>query len=233
MIELSKLKENQEKRILSCKLNNNEGTGFQIKLVKETAQKTILNKYGVDNVFKLDEFRNKIKQTILDKYGVDNIFKLDEFRNKAAITYYNKTGYIHPLMNPEIKSKIRNKYVYKNISFDSSWELAYYIWLNDNNIKFQYQPNIPLKYYKEDKEHYYYPDFIIDDIFYEIKGNQFFNENNELINPFNNKLDLEKYQCMLDNNVKILKEQDIKLILNYIDDKYGKNYLKQFKCQQI
>lgn len=38
---------------------------------------------------------------------------------------------------------------------------------------------------------------------------------------------------MLDNNIKILKEQDIKPILNYIDDKYGKNYLKQFKCQQI
>jgi hypothetical protein len=29
-------------------------------------------------------------------------------------------------------------YKYNNIIFDSSWELAYYIWLNDNNIKFIY-----------------------------------------------------------------------------------------------
>lgn len=233
MIELSKLQENQEKRIASCKANNNEGTGFQIKHVKETAQKTILDKYGVDNVFKLDDVQNKIKQSLVNKYGVNNAFKLEEFRNKAVNTYYNKTGYRYPLMNPEIKSKIRNKYIYNDISFDSSWELAYYIWLVDNNINFQYQPNIPLKYFKDNKEHYYYPDFKINNIFYEIKGNQFFNENDELINPFNNELNLEKYQCMLDNNVKILREKDIKPILEYINNNYGKNYLKQFKINNL
>lgn len=30
-------------------------------------------------------------------------------------------------------------------------------------------------------------------------------------------------------NVKILKEEDIKPILKYITEKYGKDYLKQFK----
>lgn len=34
---------------------------------------------------------------------------------------------------------------------------------------------------------------------------------------------------MLDNNVKILREHEIKPILNYIDENYGKGYLKQFK----
>ena len=30
-------------------------------------------------------------------------------------------------------------YCYNNVMFDSSWELAYYIWLKDNNINFEYK----------------------------------------------------------------------------------------------
>lgn len=38
-----------------------------------------------------------------------------------------------------------------------------------------------------------------------------------------------KHQCMLKNNVTILKGRDVKQYLGYIDQKYGKSYLKQFK----
>ena len=123
-------------------------------------------------------------------------------------------------------------YTFNNIKFDSSWELAYYIWLKDHNIDFEYQPNMPIEYKVNNLIKYYYPDFLINNQFYEIKGNQFFNENNQLINPFNNTLDIEKYQCMIDNNVKILREKDIIPILDYINEKYGKNYLKQFKYEK-
>lgn len=37
---------------------------------------------------------------------------------------------------------------------------------------------------------------------------------------------------MIDNNVKILREKDIIPILDYINEKYGKNYLKQFKYEK-
>ena len=123
-------------------------------------------------------------------------------------------------------------YTFNNIKFDSSWELAYYIWLKDHNIDFEYQPNMPIEYKVNNLIKYYYPDFLINNQFYEIKGNQFFNENNQLINPFNNTLDIEKYQCMIDNNVKILREKDIIPILDYNNEKYGKNYLKQFKYEK-
>ena len=123
-------------------------------------------------------------------------------------------------------------YTFNNIKFDSSLELAYYIWLKDHNIDFEYQPNMPIEYKVNNLIKYYYPDFLINNQFYEIKGNQFFNENNQLINPFNNTLDIEKYQCMIDNNVKILREKDIIPILDYINEKYGKNYLKQFKYEK-
>lgn len=38
-----------------------------------------------------------------------------------------------------------------------------------------------------------------------------------------------KHQCMLRNNVKVLKGRDVKQYLDYIDRKYGKRWLKQFK----
>lgn len=38
-----------------------------------------------------------------------------------------------------------------------------------------------------------------------------------------------KYNCALNNNVNFLLEKDIKFYLNYINENYGKNYLKQFK----
>ena len=38
-----------------------------------------------------------------------------------------------------------------------------------------------------------------------------------------------KHQCMIKNNVKILTSIDMKPILKYIKDKYGKDYLKSFK----
>ena len=34
---------------------------------------------------------------------------------------------------------------------------------------------------------------------------------------------------MIDNNIIILREHDIKPILKYINDKYGKNFLTNFK----
>ena len=225
MINLSKLPENQQKRIESCKNNNGQGTGFQIKEVKEKADATIFDKYGVNNIFKLEYYYKKGEETKIKLYNDKNYNN----REKAKETYFNKTGYYSPLINPEVKSKQKQKYNYKNISFDSSWELAYYIWLEDNNIKFIYQPNTPFEYYVNNHKKLYYPDFLIDTKYYELKGNQFFNENNQLINPFNKTLDLEKQQCMIDNNIIILREPDIKPILIFINDKYGKNYLYQFR----
>ena len=39
----------------------------------------------------------------------------------------------------------------------------------------------------------------------------------------------EKYHCMIRNNVKILKSKDMLIIHNFIINKYGNDYIKQFK----
>lgn len=60
---------------------------------------------------------------------------------------------------------------YDNIWFDSRWELAFYIYHKDNhrNIK-RCELEFPYLNKKVNRQHKYHPDFIMDDIIYEIKG---------------------------------------------------------------
>ena len=125
------------------------------------------------------------------------------------------------------------KYTYNKIKFDSSWEIAYYIWLKDHNIDFEYQPDISFEYEYNNKKHRYYPDFLVEDEIQEIKGTHFFencDSNNKMICPYNRDLDdfIEaKHQCMIKNNIKIIT--DCTEYLNYIKNTYGNDYIKQFK----
>lgn len=38
-----------------------------------------------------------------------------------------------------------------------------------------------------------------------------------------------KYECMIANNVMIIKSDGIKKYIDYVEQTYGKRYLKQFK----
>ena len=137
--------------------------------------------------------------------------------------YEERTGFDHPSHNPDVIKKIKQKYIYDNRFFDSSWEIAYYIWLKDHNIQFEFHPDIAFKYVTADgKEHKYFPDFKIGDEFIEIKGNHL------LENTWSPP---EKISCIKEHG-KILGAEEIKPYLNYILNKYGKNYLKQFKRQK-
>ena len=56
------------------KLNSEKSVG----LAKATRAKTMVAKYGVDNPFKLQEVRDRIRESLIAKYGVDNPFKVRE-----------------------------------------------------------------------------------------------------------------------------------------------------------
>lgn len=99
------------------------------------------------------------------------------------------------------------------MTFGSSWEFKVYDFLKEHNIEFEYQPSISFEYEYDGKTHTYHPDFKVGDRIYEVKGDQFFNEQNQMINPYGRSDDGKyeaKHQCMLDNNVVILRLDDIK-----------------------
>lgn len=176
--------------------------------------------------------RKKIKNR--KNFGTDWPAQSKEIQKKMQDTYEERTGYRNAMQNPEDAARChRGKYLYKNIRFDSSWELAVYIWLEDNNKQFTYHPN-PVFDYIDDEgiTRVYYPDFLIEGKLYEIKGTQFFNDKSEPYDFYNNKYWWGKYNALLEHKVKILKMDDIKLFLRYVKDKYGKNYLKQFKIEK-
>ena len=216
------------------------GTNFpwQSKLVIEKIENTIEQKYGKRHYAQTDAWKNKVIKTNLKNIGVEFHMQLKKYQNKAKKTYYNKTGYFHPLQNPNIQTKIIKKYKYNSTTFDSSIELAYYIWLSVNNIDFVFQPKdkiIPY-YDKYGKKHIYHPDFYLTstDILIELKGDNHFNKHGvlkDISNPRKNYIAEAKYQCMIQHNVKIIKQSELKMTaIKYCVDKFkSKTWYKKFE----
>lgn len=205
---------------------------------------TLIKKYGVDCSTKSQIIQDKRKQTFINNYGVDNNMKSKNGLEYWQMRFKAKYGVDNPMKYPEFQQKARNKYCYENIMFDSAPELALFIILKDNTIQFEYQPQTPFTYEFDKKQHLYYPDFKIGDIFFEIKGDQFFDKNGIMFCPYRKKSWSDeqyakindqyaaKQKCMVDNNVVILKSKDYIVFLKYVEQKYGKNYLKQFRVNK-
>ena len=204
---------------------------------KEKFKSTCQERYGVDNYSSLSECRCKVKQTCLErygkesyaqtdmykisvhktsleKYGVNHFTQSEEYKNHFKDVMIEKYGVEHYSQTKEWTHKKQKKIIYKDISFDSSWELDVFKYCEDNNIPCVYQPDITFKYEYDGKKHYYHPDFLINGKLYEVKGNQFF-DGDKMINPYDktkNKLFESKHQCMIKNNIIILTKDDIKNI---------------------
>lgn len=218
--------------------------------IHEKTKQTNLIRFGAESSFSNAQVREKVKQTCLKRYGSKNPFGNKEVREKAKQTCLKKYGYEYSQQNPKIRrkqvitrretlskkplsfwkdiqSKHQRKYTYQDISFDSSWELALWIYAKDHNEKIIREPII-LEYFVNNEKHYYFPDFLYKDNLLEIKGDHFFDESGNLCG-FEGKCLKEKQKCMQENNVVIWTSKDIKIILDYIFEKYGKNYLQQFR----
>lgn len=222
---------------------------------KEQAQQTMLERYGVSYTLNNSVLKEKVQRTNLERYGgispmcseeVQKKSKTNYIQNNGGIgfasesvkstfkkNYKEKFGVEWSSQNPLVRRKQATKYKYENINFDSKPEIAYYIWLKDNNIDFEFQPNVKFEYLYENKLYYYIPDFKVENEYIEIKGLQFFKNydiNETMINPFDRTQDAKyeaKHQCMIKNNVKILT--DTKIYENYVKNKYGRTYLDSFK----
>ena len=51
--------------------------------IKEKKAQTCIDRYGVDNVYKSDSVKTKIRTTVQEKYGVDSVLQLDQVREKT------------------------------------------------------------------------------------------------------------------------------------------------------
>jgi hypothetical protein len=68
----------------------------------------MIEKYGVDNAFKSEFIKKKIKNTMVEKYGVKHPAQSDIIKEKIRNTNIEKYGVSHPLKNPDIYQKVIN-----------------------------------------------------------------------------------------------------------------------------
>lgn len=73
--------------------------------INKSSKETCLKRYGVDNVMKLDEKKEKIKQTNLKKYGVESHNQLEGVKIKKQITCLKHYGVNWPGKSEEIKRR--------------------------------------------------------------------------------------------------------------------------------
>ena len=161
----------------------------------------------------------KEKYNNLQKYGVESTIQITEVKEKAKNTLLQNYGVENPSQHSEIhKKQLYNKFKGPNNNwYDSRWEYLFEQYLIENNIPYIYQSNITFRWIDIDgKEHIYIPDFLLTENkeFIEIKGDHFFDKDNNFINPYdksekgyaNAKL---KYDCMVNAGVKIYTSKEL------------------------
>ena len=195
---------------------------------------TMLERYGVRSYTLSEEFKEKSENTKLLRYG--NAKFTNSKKTKATkLKRYGDEFYSNPKKNKNTlfrkygKLHIRSNYLYENIYFDSSWELAFYIYNKDHGNEILREPK-SINFTFNNDEYNYFPDFLLNGELIEIKGDQFL-KNNTFINPFDpskNEFMKSLYQCCIDNNVKIISTKDISPYLQYVKTKYGDDYLSSF-----
>lgn len=154
---------------------------------------------------------NKLKENFqnnLQKYGWKINPKSTEKARLKQIENYKKNP---KQINPRGKAGW-----YKGIWCDSSWELAYVLWCENNNILLKRCTN-SLPYCYKGKLHYYTPDFEINGEIIEIKG-------------YCSDKDKEKIKQY--PNIKVLYKNDLQPILEWVKEKYGKDFIKLYEVNK-
>jgi transposase-like protein len=185
-----------------------------------------------------DEAYEKRRATCSERYGTDHHMQNADVLKDFKASMLEKTGFENPMHNPstiehiiDIYGRIGSGALYRfdDRWFDSSWELAYYIWLKDNCIDFEFHPKMPIIYTEDEKSHRYYPDFIVEGRIHEIKGDHFFNDKGEPYCAIDGEYWWGKYNMLVERKAVILRKKEIAPILIYVAAKYGKEYLNSFK----
>ena len=101
---------------------------------------------------------------------------------------------------------------YDNIYFDSSWELAFYVYHKDHDMYIERCKEIRT-YIFENKQFKYYPDFITDNGIIEIKG------------YITKRTEAKREQ---NKDIIVLYHNDIEPYLKYMIEKYGNNFWEVF-----
>lgn len=250
---------NSEKRKETWNQHKIDDPNF-IKDRQDRIQKTTFERHGFVSPFELEETQIKSRQTMVERYGVEYSHQSAEIREKWADSVEKRLGVRHNWSDPKTRKALeqtnlekygtpygrsKKKYRYEGIDFDTSFELIYFIYMKLQNKNIERNLSCSFDYEYNGIFHRYFPDFKTDDGFVEMKGDQFFNDDGTMRNPWKEKDWTEeqkkesdaiyeaKHQCMLKNEVKIFRSKEVKQFAEYICKELKisnlTKYLKQFE----
>lgn len=124
---------------------------------KEKLKKYNLENYGVSDYRSTDEFKNKVKNTLMKNYGVENA--------SHAPLNFKKSWF---------GNKINGFHENSNLSYQGTYELDF---LENYYDKLNIEKIDPIKYFLNENEHYYHPDFYLPEynLIIEIKSSYTYN----------------------------------------------------------
>jgi len=186
----------------------------QADVVKQHTKETFIRKFGVEHPMMLDEIKEKQRNTFRKHFGVDSPLQDETIKEKTFKTNIERYGGKSPMCSHDVRSKARSKYVFDDINFDSGAELAYYIWLKDNGISFEYHPKAITYVDNDNVERKYFPDFLVDGKLHEIKGDYWWKNASD-----------EKRKTVEKCVDKILFKRDYAKYLLYVKEKYGDDFI--------
>ena len=182
------------------------------------AKKSTMERLGVEYALQNPDIYQKTQDTMVYRYGTRFSLQVPEFKAKQEATLESNFGVTNPMQNPELLAKANttklnmygnvnncekgiatrierygsnfnnNSYYYYNLYFDSSWELAVWIYCIDHNIPIIREPVIFRYSDNAGKILPYIPDFKINGQLVEIKGDQFFDESGKMICPYRERM---------------------------------------------
>lgn len=199
---------------IRCKLNPNRINMDYIKpghlkSHKGTNQFIKAKELGLPKPIVSDETKKKLSK----------VWKNKKHTNKSKELIKNTINY--KILNNEWHNENNIKILYKNIYFDSSWEVNFVKYLENKNI-IQERPKKYFKYYFNNGIHNYYPDLYLPeyDLYIEIKGQP--NERDyEKWNQFTEKLDIYDSKDLYE--LGILNKYDLR---NLIKEEFRNKHIK-------
>ena len=214
---------------------------FQNKEILNYARNRLFEKYGVYCISQIPGYyENVIVPSNLKKYGMRNPISMKFVQDKRQNTCMKKYGCANVMQNRNIRIKQQvssDGYQYDGNTFDSSWELVVYLIEKHNGSDITYNPNISFKYECNNKQSTYFPDFQINGVLVEVKGDQFFKPDGTMYCPYRHNWQSDddyeclcrkfeaKHQCMIANGIKILRSKEI--------NEYFKLLNESKQCAQI
>ena len=221
------------------------GTEFptQAVTVKEKIKASNLEKYGATSYLGSQEGKEHIRSVNQEKYGADKFIQSPEGREyirnlwkdkKKRQELSRKVSNTWKLKSAEdirqIRSKAVKRFIYQSEQFDSSWELAVWIWAKATGKTIKREPKV-IEYEFAGELHTYLPDFEIDGALIEIKGDMFFNSEGKMICPWDeskNEIYEAKHLAALSQGVQFWKLKEVSEALDYVCEKYSPDFLELF-----